>query len=106
MVAPMKSLVKKLSITLALLAVAVLVVSYSGRQMIESSPVYEASRLEVQKKYGAQPQDLSIGLLRPFKFSDGSTDGHAEFVLCETKACYQISAHKDAGAWQVNVETK
>ena len=102
----MKSFVKKLSITFALLVIIVFVVAYAGRQMIESSPVYEASRLEVQKKYGAKPQDLSIKLLRPFKFSDGNTDGHAEFVLCETRACYQISARKDAGTWQVNAETK
>lgn len=102
----MKNLVRKLTITLALLAVIVLVVAYAGRQMIESSSVYEASRLEVQKRYGAKPQDLSIQLLRPFKFSDGNADGHAEFVLCERSVCYQISARKNAGIWQVDAATK
>lgn len=102
----MKNLIKKLSITLPLLAVIVVIVAYAGRQMIESSPVYEASSLEVQKKYGAHPQDLSMQLLRPFKFSDGNTDGHAEFVLCEGSVCYQISARKDAGTWLVNAEAK
>lgn len=102
----MASVAKKLSITLILLTVIVFFVAYVGRQTIESSSVYEASRVEVQRKYGAKPEDLSIQLLSPFQFSDGITDGHAEFVLCERRVCYQISALKNAGTWRIDAATK
>lgn len=102
----MKGLVRKPSITLALLTVIVLAIAYAGRQMIVSSSVYEASLLEMQKRYGAKPEDLSIRMLRPFKFSNGNSEGHAEFVLCESSTCHQINARKSAGIWQVDAAKK
>lgn len=102
----MKTLIKKLGITLALLTVIVLVVAYAGKNMIQSSPVYEISRLEVQNRYGANPADISIQFLRPFKFSEGESTGFAEFGLCDKNACYQVNAQKKSNTWRVTATKK
>ncbi len=94
-------LLKKLGITLLILTCIVFVVAYMGREMIKSSPVYDASRLELQRQYGVNPTDLSIRYLWPFQFSEGESSGLAEFVVCNKDACYQVKAQKKLGAWNI-----
>lgn len=94
-------LLKKLGITLVLLTVMIFVIAYMGREMIKSSPVYDASRLELQRQYGVSPADLSIRYLWPFKFTEGESSGLAEFVICTKDACYQVKAQKKRGAWNI-----
>lgn len=94
-------LLKKLGITLVFLTAIVLVIGYMGREMIKSSPVYDASRLELQRQFGVSPADLSIRYLWPFQFSEGESNGLAEFVICDKDACYQVKAQKKLGAWTI-----
>jgi len=70
--------------------------------MIESSPVYEVACQELQKQHGANPSNLSVQLLKPYKFSEGNFAGLAEFVLCDESACYRIIAQKKSGQWQIS----
>ena len=102
----MKTLFRKLSITVVLLTVIVILVSAAGKRMIESSPVYQASCIELKKQYGVNPADLSIRLLAPFKFSEGDSAGVAEFVLCNLNGCYEVKAKKSGGLWQVSTAKK
>lgn len=102
----MRKLLRKIGLTLALLSCVVLIVAYAGKQMIESSPVYEASRSELQMKYGADPAQLSIRPFKSFKFSEGKASGSAEFILCDRAACYQVKAEKRSGAWQLTTTRK
>lgn len=97
---------QKLGLTLGLLLVISLVVAYAGKRMIESSPIYEIARLELQKQHGVKPSDLSVSFLSPYKFSEGNSAGLADFVLCDESVCYQIKAQKQSGAWQISTAKK
>jgi hypothetical protein len=78
-----------------------LVITYLGREKIKSSPVYDASLLELQKQFGVSPADLSIRYLSPFQFTEGISSGLAEFVVCAEDSCYQVKAQKKLGAWNI-----
>lgn len=93
---------RKLGITSVLIACIALVVALAGRAMIKASPVYELAQLEVQKRYGVNASDLAIKLLWPFKFSEGESNGTAEFVACDLRGeCYEVRADKKSGKWQI-----
>ena len=95
-------LFRKLGIAFALLACIVIVVAYTGREMIKSSSVYEDARRKIEKQFGVPSTELSMPLLRTFRFSEGSSKGTAEFVLCGTgEGCYQVNAKKVAGYWSI-----
>jgi hypothetical protein len=102
----MNKFAQKLGLTLGLVLVIILVVAYAGKRMIESSPVYEIARLELQKQHGAKPSDLSVAFLRPYKFSEGNSAGLADFVLCDESVCYRIIAQKQSGEWQISTAKK
>ncbi|MDA8447741.1 hypothetical protein [Paracidovorax valerianellae] len=98
-------MIKKFGITVLILICITILVSFVGRKMIESSPVYEYAKNEVEKKLGISSAELSIPMLRTFKFSEGVSTGEADFFLCnEKKNCYQIHAEKVNGHWGVVID--
>ncbi|GKT26099.1 hypothetical protein [Acidovorax sp. SUPP3334] len=93
-------LLKKIGITLIVLACVVVLASFAGRKMIESSPVYQAAIAEIDNKFGNSSSKLMIPMFRTFKFSEGTYSGRANFILCRSQgACYQINAEKNNGQW-------
>ncbi|WP_143684503.1 hypothetical protein [Variovorax sp. KK3] len=97
----MTTLLRKAGITIGVLLCIVFVVVHQGRQMIESSPVFEASRQALKTQYGTDPAELSLRPFSRFKFAEGGNSGTAEFVLCSDSACYQVNAKKKSGAWEI-----
>ena len=100
-------LLRKFCVTLVVLVCIVSFVSYIGREMIMSTSIYGDAQREIQKRYGANPADLSMPLFSAFNFSNGEFAGTAEFSLCDLRAtCYKVHAKKVANVWSLLISVK
>jgi len=93
---------KKFVLSTVLISSIVLFVAYHGRQMITGSVVYGMAQQETQKRYGVDASLLAMPLLRPFRYSEGTLGGKAEFVLCSPNDdCYEVKAEMKGNTWGI-----
>jgi hypothetical protein len=97
------NLKSKIIPTIVVVTAMVTLISLGGYAWITHSPVYALAKQQIaaQNVNPTPDSEFKFAWWKSWSFSD-EVNGHARFVICESRGCYLVVASKLGGSWKID----